>query len=179
MRIWEKLYQKFRPRHFFVNNHVLWASVPKNSSRVWKNDIFTQMVDIDNLPPIYWGFIIIRDPHQRLVSGLSEWKQRKKRPESLEQMLDQFEALIPETDEHLIPQHYFQEEYPFKLINFENQLTVLPKLAMHEIRAPKKRRLKRIPERPRDLYSHPRVKPLVEKYYPTDLELWNKVLSYG
>lgn len=174
MRLWEDIYKRMRPTHFYVDNSVMYVSIPKNSSKQWRMKVFSHQINIDNPPLCEHAFAIIRDPHDRLISGITEWIKRKRKRFDVEYVLDNFEQLIPEQDEHLIPQHYFTSEYDFTLINFNQQVAHAGWLtSTYGVRH--NPRLRGTPGKTDPLATDIRTCRIVQQFYPTDQELWNAV----
>lgn len=183
-------YLKIRPTHFYHRDAVLYPSIPKNSSTIWRNRVFnnqSNIVNIDNLPQIAYAFAIIRDPAERLISGLQEWIKRSHRAETVEQIIDNFDyyAVWHQSVNdlnfyaHIMPQAYFVAEYDFELVEFNNQQHIADvieqrKLSDYIVRAI--RRNITTQTKTYEFVDDSRTTTIIKKYYKQDIDIWNKTI---
>jgi hypothetical protein len=167
-------------------NGVLYPSIPKNSSSVWRNRVFGSpgsTVNIDQLPDISFAFAIIRNPHDRLISGLGEWIKRSNRSESVEQILDDFDyyAVWHQSVNdlnfyaHIMPQQYFVEEYDFELFEFTKQNQIATRLAEKNLKVLCDRVTQSVNVdvfKTHEFVDDERTQDIVKRYYQKDVELW-------
>jgi len=184
-----KQYLQIRPTHFYHRDAVLYPSIPKNSSTIWRNRVFNtkhSKVNIHNLPKINYAFAVIRNPAERLISGLQEWIKRSKRTETVEQIIDNFNHYA-EWDHsvndlnfyaHIMPQTYFTSEYDFELFEFHNQNSIATHLDKHNI-APKVsdsiKKYINTPYKTYELVDDPRTIKIIQQYYAKDFDIWKNI----
>jgi hypothetical protein len=175
-------YLEIRKTHFYCRNSVLYAGIPKNSSSYWRTKVFPNSItNIDNCDNIEYAFAVIREPHERLISGITEWIKRSSRREQIITVLEDFDQLAVDTavisdinyHAHLMPQHYFVAEYDFTLINFNCQIPCADHLEQEYNL--KKKNIKNKPSAKYDYCDHDLTKHIVKKYYAQDVALWQKV----
>ena len=185
-----KQYLQIRPTHFYHRDAVLYPSIPKNSSTIWRNRVFnnkSNIVNIDNLPNIEYAFAIIRDPAERLISGLQEWIKRSRRAETVEQIIDNFDHYaewdVSSNDlnfyAHIMPQAYFVAEYDFDLIEFNNQLDIANRIEQRNLSDFIVHAIRRniiIQNKTYELVNDNRTKNIIKKYYQQDIDIWNKTI---
>ena len=173
-------YEQIKPTHFYTLNSVLYAGIPKNSSSKWCNIFRNNHVDVNSVRNPKYAFVIIREPHERLISGITEWIKRSSRTETVQYVLENFDVIaqdkniIPDINyhAHLMPQHYFTAEHDFDLINFNQQPALAERVSQYRIRATG---INANPGKKHPHVDSSLTRNIVQNYYAPDVELWNAV----
>lgn len=164
---------------YLANETWCWINIPKCASKKinqavtpgWREVSRDEAMDLKT-------FAVIRDPRDRFISGIYEYKSRYKLAESMEWLLLEWWKRPWHFDEHLIPQSKFIEGFDPLLVPIDNIADVLIK---HGIADQKQRKFKTIRRNPASKFdqlgefyrSHRgRIDEIVQRDYSDDLDLW-------
>ena len=167
--------------HGFRKGRILMVSIPKNNSTILRRaggfTIKRHRVDqyADDAPLC---FAVIRNPVDRIVSGVGEWLRRK-RPDSkltVAEVIEHFDLWREEFDEHLERQEFFLPTRRMHLFSFDRQREVAGFLKANGCKS-WGGRLERLlkPSRPPSASYVERATEIAEKHYSGDLRLWEAV----
>lgn len=164
---------------FLTNETWCWINIPKCASKKinravtpgWREVSHDEAMELKT-------FAVIRDPHDRFISGIYEYKSRYKLTEPMEWFLLEWWKRPWHFDEHLIPQSKFIEGFDPLLVPINNIADVLIE---HGIASPAQPMFKTIRRDPAskfdqldDFYkSHrDRIDDIVQRDYSDDQDLW-------
>jgi hypothetical protein len=133
---------------------------------------------------------ILRNPRTRLISALGEFRKRKRRSESLEQLLENLLNDPTGFDEHLEPQLHYIEGIAFThILKFEKLDQELQRSIWFKQHQPvveshlNPDRLANSKHHQTSIESllkqhHGVVENIIDRYYTRDVELWQNHLNY-
>lgn len=101
-------YRRLAKKPFLSNGEWCWINIPKCASKKitkivaagWKEVDFQSAQQLKT-------FAVIRDPYERFLSGINEYKLRRNRKESVGELIETWWDQPGNFDEHLIPQSDF------------------------------------------------------------------------
>lgn len=179
----KKLIKRRVKQHGYLKDKVLFISIPKNNNKLWRQaaDLgIKERVDQHTPRDLDGCFAFVRDPHQRVVSGLRQWLHTFKGVHgsvSLEQMLYQFDKWIDRYDEHLERQITFIPTWGHvELFPFDQQHRAIDYLIGLRQYGWAENIAEVLHSVPWELLGYlDVVKEIVQKHYPEDWALWKKV----
>lgn len=182
------------PDPFWVwhNCHCTWISVPKNANMQLRkictacNMSRVKFQNTDSTETV----CILRNPKTRLISALGEFKKRKRRKETINELMEILLADPRSFDEHLEPQSFYVHGVKFthilKFEQLDQELHRVEWFAKHPeplknyinpARLQKSRHHGTPPDQLASEHSK-LVDDIVNKYYAYDLELWQNHTAY-
>lgn len=170
------------PMHGLRIGSDMAVRIPKNSSQMLASASDSFVEDENQFLPARYKFAILREPNQRLISGVKQLtglgEQNEPDKKISDQIFDRFElpSLYKEFDEHLLPQAVFLPKINIHLFSAENLYPLfdwLRDIKHFDLADSLESRYDTNKQNKYNVES--RVKELVEKYYSEDLELYEKL----
>ena len=165
---------------YWSNNQAMWIQIPKNANmatrRLCEDHHITRGPRPTSIPPTV--FAVWQDPHTRLIRALGEFKRRKNKAESLNELVTQFIVSPTYFDEHFEPQCYYVGDVTVTHpILFEDLRAGLSQLRLFNDQKINQRIKNTSHSRVTDIeqflkVNHTRIQYAVNKYYRLDLEIY-------
>jgi len=162
----------------YAGHYVGYCSIPRNSSK-YHRGIFGH-----NPSKALWNktstwYAVIRDPRQRLISGLEECARRKGWQPNCNILMKQLLHFPQQFDEHLETQSWYVSQAPVTpyIVNFNTQKKDLQQLFAHIPQFTQHLNVIKPPEKDISMWSSVLIDRCIEKHYECDMRLWESVCN--
>lgn len=180
------------PIWFWHCDQFAWVSVPKNANMMMRKICLGMRVNRKRFANQASNetVCILRNPRTRLISALGEFRKRKRRSETLDELLDLLLKDPSGFDEHLEPQCFYVHNIAFShILKFENldaELMRVDWIRQHSEVV--QRHL--VPNLLKESRNHTTsiatlleqhhgiVENIIDRYYARDAELWTNHINY-
>jgi len=183
-----------QPAVYIKDNRCMWTSIPKNANMLFRG--ICKSVGMNRR--LYTGqqadqsFFIIRNPLNRLVSGLGEYRRRRQLNVGLVDLLDQLYENPVSFDEHLEPQLVYvagkSYTHIIRMENLKTEIMEVPyirhngaevvRIRIDPNKTTNSRHLKGQPMEKWLDENQSKVTAVINKYYATDMQMWENPQNF-